>query len=150
MAKLKDVAVKATSGANFLYGFKTKSGTDAATFGHVDCETGTAPVKTVIFSPSSIKPTKASKSLAAGTSSSFVDTSKINALITADYSIVRKRSSVPKSTVKSKVVGILLEAGVYWCWRMPLTRWSAIPAQVKTDAGIAEITAFDPEIALED
>lgn len=145
MAKRKRVAVKPTSNCNFLYGFLTKSDTDAATFGHVDCESGTAPTKTVVFSPSGIKPAKASKSLASGTSSSFADTAKINTLISSDYSISRKRNSIPKSTAKSKIVGILLETGVYWCWRMPVTRWAAIPDQVKTDAGIEEITAFDPE-----
>jgi hypothetical protein len=145
MAKRKRVAVKPTSNCNFLYGFLTKSSTDAATFGHVDCESGTAPAKTVIFSPSSIQPTKATKSLATGSDSSFADTSKINPLITADYAISRKRSSVPKASPKSKVVGILLETGVYWCWRMALTRWTAIPADVKAAAGIAEITAFDVE-----
>jgi hypothetical protein len=145
MAKRKHVAVKPTQNSNFLYGFLTKSDTDAATFGHVDCENGTAPTKTVIFSPGGVKPTKASKSLASGTSSSFADTSKINTLISADYSLSRKRNSIPKSSPKSKIVGILLETGVYWCWRMPVTRWSAIPTSVKTEAGITEIAAFDAD-----
>ena len=145
MAKRKKVAVKPTSGSNWLYGFLTKSDTAAATFGHTDCETGTAPAKTVIFSPGGIKPAKASKSLATGTNSSFADTSVLNTLITGDYSIIRKRSSTPKSTTKSKIVGILLETGVYWCWRIPTTRWAALPASVKTDAGITEITTFDSE-----
>jgi hypothetical protein len=144
MPKRKNVAVKAVSNADFLYGFQTKSTTDAATFGHVDCDSGTAPAKTVIFSPSSIKPTHASKSLAGGSDSSFADTSKLAALVTADYNLSRKRSSIPKSTAKSKVVGILLETGVYWCWRMPITRWNSIPAEVKTEAGITEITEFNP------
>jgi hypothetical protein len=145
MAKRKHVAVKPTSNCNFLYGFLTKSTTDAATFGHIDCESGTAPAKTVIFSPSSIKPAKATKSLASGTDSSFADSSKINPLIAADYGIVRKRSSIPKATAKSKIVGVLLETGVYWCWRMPLSRWTAITAEIKTEAGIIEIDAFDPD-----
>jgi hypothetical protein len=145
MAKRKRVAVKPTSNCNFLYGFLTKSSTDAATFGHTDCENGTAPTKTVIFSPGGIKPTKATKSLTSGSDSSFADTSKINTLISADYSLSRKRNSIPKSSPKSKIVGILLETGVYWCWRMPATRWAAIPASVKTEAGITEITAFDSE-----
>jgi hypothetical protein len=145
MAKRKKVAVKPSTGSNWLYGFLTKSDTAAATFGHTDCETGTAPAKTVIFSPGGIKPAKASKSLASGTNSSFADTSVINTLITSDYSIVRKRSSTPKSTVKSKIVGVLLETGVYWCWRMPVTRWNTLPADVKTESGVIEITTFDPE-----
>jgi hypothetical protein len=145
MAKRKRVAVKPTSGSNFLYGFLTKSTTDSATFGHIDCESGTAPAKTVIFSPGAIHPTKATKSLASGSDSSFVDTSKINALVTADYGISRKRNSIPKSSAKSKIVGVLLETGVYWCWRMTTARWAAIPAAVKTDAGITEIAAFDAE-----
>jgi hypothetical protein len=145
MAKRKKVAVKPTSSSNWLYGFLTKSDTAAATFGHTDCESGTAPAKTVIFSPGAIKPSKASKSLASGTNSSYADTSVLNTLITSDYSIVRKRSSIPKSTAKSKIVGVLLETGVYWCWRMPVTRWNTLPADVKTESGVIEIATFDPE-----
>lgn len=145
MAKRKKVAVKPSTASNWMYGFLTKSTSDAATFGHTDCESGSAPTKTVIFSPSNAKPTKASKSLTSGTDSSYVDTSKINALITADYTLSRKRSTVPKSTTKSKVVGVLLETGVYWCWRMSSTRWNAIPAEIKTEAGITEITTWDNE-----
>jgi hypothetical protein len=145
MAKRKKVAVKPMSTSNWLYGFMTKSDTAAATFGHTDCETGTAPAKTVIFSPGGIKPAKASKSLASGTNSSFSDTSVINTLITSDYSIIRKRSTIPKSSAKSKIVGVLLETGVYWCWRIPLTTWNAIPAEIKTESGAIEIATFDPE-----
>lgn len=145
MAKRKKVAVKPTQQSNWLYGFQTKSDTAAATFGHTDCESGTAPSKTVIFSPGGIKPTNATKSLASGSDSSYADTSVINALITGNYSITRKRSTSPKGTAKSKIVGILLETGVYWCWRMPTTRWNTISADIKTEAGLTEITAFDPD-----
>jgi hypothetical protein len=145
MAKRIRVAVKPAQTSKWLYGFLTKSGTDAATFGHTDCESGTAPEKTVIFSPSGVKPLHASKALASGTSSSYAGSDKVQSLITGDYNLSRKRNSIPKGTAKSKIVGVLLELGVYWCWRMPLTRWSSIPADVKTEAGIIEITTFDPD-----
>ncbi len=131
--------IKADS--KFYYGFTSPNLNEKDTLGLKDLETGTID-KDVAFSPKNVKPYSAYKPgiIAKGGLCGF---GKIADLETAGYILSRKNPSVPKAGPKSVIVGVRLSPNLVWAWRYPKSKWDALPADVKTDAGIALASTYN-------
>jgi hypothetical protein len=136
----KQVAVLTRANAKFLYGFYSPNESEAAALGLELIETA-APSKDVAFSPKNIKPFRAYRPgiVARGGLCGY---GKVASLQDAGYQLSRKTPNLPKAGRKSVIVGIRLTANLVFAWRMRLSAWTAMPAAIKTAAGIALSSAY--------
>ena len=137
--KRNNAAVSLGASAKFLYGYRTSSTDQASTLGIVALVEGTAPAKDVAFSPKNFGPTSASKK-GISAKGGICDEIKVAALKTAGYQISRKNAQNPSGTLKSVIVAVKMTASMYLLWRMKKSAWTALPAAVKTAAGITLAT----------
>ncbi len=138
--KRKLVAVQPRTNSKFLYGYRSDNYDKASTLGVVDLETS-SPIKDVAFSPKNIKPYRAYKPgiIAKG---GFVDISKVPSLENAGYNVSRKNPGTPKGGPKSVIVGVRVTPDLVLTWRYPKSKWAALPAKVKTAAGVALASTY--------
>ncbi len=138
--KRVQVAVLTKISAKFLYGFRSPNESEASALGLELIETA-APSKDVAFSPKNIKPFRAYKPgvIAKGGLCGY---SKVAALQDAGYVLSRKTPNLPKGGLKSEIVGVRLSPNLVFCWRYPKSKWLALPASVKTAAGIALASTY--------
>jgi hypothetical protein len=138
--KREKVAVLVSASSKFLYGFQSPNKSKATELGLELIETA-APSKDVAFSPKNVKPFRAYHPgiVAKGGLCGF---GKVADLQNSGFVLSRKNPSLPKAGRKSVVVGVRLSPSLVFAWRMPSTTWNAIPAQVKTDAGVALASTY--------
>jgi hypothetical protein len=132
--KREMAAVLISINSKFLYGFRTPNGDEASKLALQMIETA-APTKDVAFSPKNVKPFRAYKPgiIAKGGLCGY---SAVAALQNDGYILNRKRPSVPKGGPKSVIVGVRLSSNLVFTWRYPKSKWNALPASVKNEAGI--------------
>jgi hypothetical protein len=130
-----------TTNSKFYYGYTSPNKDELATLGLKDLETGT-PDKDVAFSPKNVKPNSAYRPgiIAKG---GFCSVGKVADLENAGYNISRKNPGVPKPGQKSVVVGVKLSPNLVFAWRYRKSAWDALPADVKTAAGVKLMSAFN-------
>lgn len=138
--KRERVAVLIKADSKFLYGFISPNKSEATTLGLELIETA-APTKDVAFSPKNVKPFRAYKPgvIAKGGLCGY---SKVASLQDAGYQLSRKTPNFPKAGLKSVIVGVRLTANLVFGWRYRKLAWDALPASVKTAAGVALITTY--------
>jgi hypothetical protein len=138
------VAVLTSASAKFLYGFRSPNQSEAASLG-LELINTAAPTKDVAISPKNIKPFRAYKPgvIARGGLCGF---GKVASLQDAGYILSRKTPNLPKGGPKSVIVGVRLSPNLVFAWRYPKSKWTILPADVKTAAGIklaSEYTASE-------
>jgi hypothetical protein len=138
------VAVLTSASAKFLYGFRSPNESEAGTLG-LELINTAAPSKDVAISPKNIKPFRAYKPgvIARGGLCGF---GKVASLQDAGYILSRKTPNLPKGGPKSVIVGVRLSPNLVFAWRYPKSKWTVLPAEVKTAAGIklaSEYTASE-------
>jgi hypothetical protein len=138
--KRERVAVLTKANAKYLYGFTSPNKSEAATLGLELIETS-APSKDVAFSPKNLKPFSAYKPgvIAKGGLCGYA---KVASLQDAGYVLSRKTPNVPKAGMKSVIVGVRLTANLVFAWRYRKSAWDALPASVKTAAGVALASTY--------
>jgi hypothetical protein len=129
------VAVLTSASAKFLYGFRSPNESEAASLG-LELINTAAPSKDVAISPKNVKPFRAYKPgiIQKGGLCGF---GKVATLQNAGYILSRKTPNLPKGGPKSVIVGIRLSPNLVFAWRYPKSKWDALPATVKTAAGVA-------------
>lgn len=143
MAKKVEAAVAYAADAKFLYGYRTEPGGDLATLGVSDISTS-APAKDVAFHPKNVRVWSAYKPgiIARGGLCAF---DKLQSLDDAGYLVTRRKASVPKGGPKSVIVGVKLTPSLVFTWRFPKSKWTALPAEVKTAAGVKLASEFNQD-----
>lgn len=128
------VAVLTSASAKFLYGFRSPNESEAGRLG-LELINTAAPSKDVAISPKNVKPFRAYKPgvVARGGLCGF---GKVADLQNAGYILSRKSPNLPKGGPKSVIVGVRLTTNLVFAWRYPKSKWTALPADVKTAAGI--------------
>jgi hypothetical protein len=134
------VAVLTSASAKFLYGFRSPNESEAATLG-LELINTAAPSKDVAISPKNVKPFRAYKPgvIARGGLCGF---GKVATLQNAGYILSRKTPNLPKGGPKSVIVGVRLTPNLVFAWRYPKSKWTILPADVKTAAGIKLASEF--------
>ena len=134
------VAVTIKAAQKFLYGFTSPNQSEASTLGLELIET-TAPSKDVAFSPKNVKPFSAYKPgvIAKG---GLCSVGKVASLETAGYKLSRKTPNYPKAGLKSVIVGVRLTPNLVFAWRYRKSAWDALPAAIKTLAGVALASTY--------
>jgi hypothetical protein len=140
MVKQVQAAVQSAADDKFLYGYKTEPDAGLTTLG-VSNLASAQPTKDVAFHPKNVAVWSAYKPgvVARGGLCSF---DKLDALETAGYLISRRRLNVPKGGQKSVIVGVRLTPNLVFTWRYRKTLWDALPADVKTAAGVALASTY--------
>lgn len=128
------VAVLTSASAKFLYGFRSPNESEAAALG-LELINTAAPSKDVAISPKNVKPFRAYKPgvIARGGLCGF---GKVADLQNAGYILTRKSPNLPKGGPKSVIVGVRLTTNLVFAWRYPKSKWTILPAEVKTAAGV--------------
>jgi hypothetical protein len=134
------VAVLTSANAKFLYGFRSPNESEASTLG-LELINTAAPSKDVAISPKNVKPFRAYKPgiIARGGLCGF---GKVATLQNAGYILSRKTPNLPKGGPKSVIVGVRLTPNLVFAWRYPKSKWTILPAEVKTAAGIKLASEF--------
>jgi hypothetical protein len=138
------VAVLTSASAKFLYGFRSPNESEAASLG-LELINTAAPSKDVAISPKNVKPFRAYKPgiIQKGGLCGF---GKVATLQNAGYILSRKTPNLPKGGPKSVIVGVRLSPNLVFAWRYPKSKWTILPTEVKTAAGIklaSEYTASE-------
>jgi hypothetical protein len=138
--KREKVAVLIGIASKFLYGFQSPNKEEAAKLG-LELIEAAAPSKDVAFSPKNVKPFRAYKPgiVARGGLCGY---SKVAELQNTGYILSRKVPNTPKAGPKSVIVGVRLSPNLVFAWRMPTTKWTLLPTDVKNAAGVQLATAY--------
>jgi hypothetical protein len=138
--KRERVAVMIGIASKFLYGFQSPNKDEAAKLALELIEV-TAPSKDVAFSPKNIKPFRAYKPgvVARGGLCGY---NAVATLQNTGYVLSRKVPNTPKAGLKSVIVGVRLSPNLVFAWRMPNTKWVALPTDIKNAAGIQLATTY--------
>lgn len=138
--KREKVAVLIKADSKFLYGFQSPNKSEAANLG-LELIESAAPSKDVAFSPKNVKPYSAYKPgvIAKGGLCGY---GKVAALQNDGYILSRKNPTLPKAGMKSVIVGVRLSPNLVFAWRYRKSAWDALPASIKTEAGVALASTY--------
>lgn len=134
----KTVFVKPNVSLQWNYAWTTKN--YDATLGHSEW-TGATPSGPLVFGCNSLKPNRATKVLSTGKSTStFVEAGKEDDAKTAGMKISIATVKTQPKGKQSKAVAIKLQTGLFHCWSMPLTLYTALGSGGRADLGIVDAT----------